>query len=123
MDTFNRMMFGKAKKQAKQSKGGILSGIKNGKNNTSKQDLVDFVALETGMKKAYISKVIDQLFKTMGECLDKHESCVTIRGFGTFVAKERTIPARKYRIKDPNGNVHTGTTKEQTKIVVTFKKY
>lgn len=123
MDSFNKMMFGKAKKQAKQSNGGILSGIRGGANNTTKQDLVDFVALETGMKKADISKVIDQLFKTMGECLEKHESCVTIRGFGTFVAKERHTPARKYRIKDPNGNVHTGTTEAHTKVVVTFKKY
>lgn len=106
-----------------------LRGIKDGKNNSTKADLTEFVASDCKISKAMAAKVIDSVCKNISALLDIKNSknaenaAVTIAGFGMFKAVKRTQPARNYRIKDRNGVVHTGHTPEKEVVSVTFKKY
>jgi len=42
-----------------------LRGIKGGKNNLTKKDLVDFVAKDTKLTKKDVKGVLDSLFSTI----------------------------------------------------------
>lgn len=54
----------------------------------SKQDLVNYVAEETGLSKADATRALDAMMKGITEGLKK-EGKVTLVGFGTFTAKKR----------------------------------
>ena len=68
-----------------------LKGIKGGKDNVTKKDLVDYVAKETGITKKDSKTVIDKLFDIIPE-ITKAGGYITIAGFGTF--KETRTKAR-----------------------------
>lgn len=106
-----------------------LSGIKDGKNNATKSDLVEFVASDCKISKKEAGKVIDSVCKNISALLDISNSknaknaAVTIAGFGMFKAVKRQQKARNYRVTDRNGKVHTGRTEAKEVVSVTFKKY
>ena len=67
----------------------------------SKQDLVCFIAEETGLTKADATRALDAMMKGVTEGLKK-EGKVTLTGFATFTAKAK--PAKTGR------NPKTGET-------------
>lgn len=64
-----------------------------------KADLVDRIAVLTGIPKTHIAMVFDSIFELTGEALAEGEK-VTVPNFGTFMVSER--PAR------PGRNPSTG---------------
>lgn len=60
----------------------------------SKQDLVCFIAEETGLTKADATRALDAMMKGVTEGLKK-EGKVTLTGFATFAAKAK--PAKNGR--------------------------
>lgn len=60
----------------------------------SKQDLVNFIAEETGLTKADATRALDAMMKGVTEGLKK-EGKVTLTGFVTFTAKKK--PAKTGR--------------------------
>ena len=79
----------------------------------SKQDLVCFIAEETGLTKADATRALDAMMKGVTAGLKK-ERKVTLTGFVTFAAKDK--PAKTGR------NPRTGeTVKIPAKTAVTIK--
>ncbi|MCK9181635.1 MAG: integration host factor subunit beta [Fibrobacteraceae bacterium] len=75
---------------------GTSSYILNVPNKT-KQDLIQEVACSTGIIRSEIKIVVEQLLGLVGESLADRRS-IEIRGFGTFICKERKArPARNPR--------------------------
>ena len=68
-----------------------LKGIKGGKDNVTKKDLVDYVAKETKMSKKDVKTAIDGFISIIPE-ITKAGGYITIAGFGTF--KETKSKAR-----------------------------
>lgn len=68
-----------------------LKGIKGGKDNFTKKDLIDLVANDAGLTKKDTKTVIDSLFNVIPE-ITKSGGYITIAGFGTF--KETKTKAR-----------------------------
>ncbi len=60
----------------------------------SKQDLVNYIAEETGLTKADATRALDAMMKGITEGLKK-EGKVTLTGFVTFTAKQK--PAKTGR--------------------------
>ncbi len=60
----------------------------------SKQDLVNYIAEETGLTKADATRALDAMMKGVTEGLKK-EGKVTLTGFVTFTAKQK--PAKTGR--------------------------
>ena len=54
----------------------------------SKQDLVNYIAEETGLTKADATRALDAMMKGITEGLKK-EGKVTLTGFATFAAKHK----------------------------------
>ena len=54
----------------------------------SKQDLVNYIAEETGLTKADATRALDAMMKGITEGLKK-EGKVTLTGFATFTAKKK----------------------------------
>ncbi|MCI5601408.1 MAG: HU family DNA-binding protein [Hallerella porci] len=81
--------------------------------NVTKQDLIHRVTSSTGFVKSKVRVVVEQLLDLVGESLSEGNS-IEIRGFGTFVNKERkSRPAR---------NPKTGeTVLLQSRLMPTFK--
>ncbi len=65
----------------------------------TKSDLIQSVARETGMSQAQAGKVVNQMFTTLADSLQRGEE-VRITGFGTF----RTVETRER----PGRNPRTG---------------
>lgn len=79
----------------------------------SKQNLVDFIAEETGLTKADSTRALDAMMKGITEGLKK-EGKVTLTGFATFTAKKK--PAKDGR------NPKTGeTVKIPARVAATIK--
>lgn len=79
----------------------------------SKQDLVNYIAEETGLSKADATRALDAMMKGITEGLKK-EGKVTLTGFVTFTAKQK--PAKTGR------NPKTGeTVKIPAKVAATIK--
>lgn len=79
----------------------------------SKQDLVNFMAEETGLTKADATRALDAMMKGVTTGLKK-EGKVTLTGFATFEAKKKA--AREGR------NPRTGeTVKIPARMAVTVK--
>lgn len=79
----------------------------------SKQDLVVFIAEETGLTKADATRALDAMMKGITEGL-KREGKVSLTGFATFTAKDK--PATTGR------NPKTGETVQiPAKTVATIK--
>jgi len=72
-----------------------LKGIKGGRNNITKSDLIDFVAKETGMTKKDTKTAIDGVFSVIPQ-ITKAGGYITIAGFGTF--KETKTKARTMKL-------------------------
>jgi len=72
-----------------------LKGIKGGRNNITKKDLVDFVAQDTGLTKKDTKTIIDSVFDTIPK-ITKSGGYITIAGFGTF--KELRTKARTMKL-------------------------
>lgn len=68
-----------------------LKGIKGGKDNITKKDLIDYVSLETGMSKKDVKIALDGFFKVVPD-ITKSGGYITITGFGVF--KEGKTKAR-----------------------------
>lgn len=65
--------------------------------NATKQDLVQDVTCATGIVKSKVRTVVEQFFDVVAESLAEG-STIELRGFGTFVRKERKArPARNPR--------------------------
>ncbi len=81
--------------------------------NVTKQDLIQDIARSTGFIRNDIKVVIEQFLTLVGETLTQGHA-IEIRGFGTFVCKERKArPAR---------NPRTGEeVRLEERIVPTFK--
>ena len=79
----------------------------------SKQDLVNYIAEETGLTKADATRALDAMMKGITEGLKK-EGKVTLTGFVTFTAKQK--PAKTGR------NPKTGeTVKIPARVAATIK--
>lgn len=79
----------------------------------SKQDLVNYIAEETGLTKADATRALDAMMKGVTEGLKK-EGKVTLTGFVTFTAKQK--PAKTGR------NPKTGeTVKIPARVAATIK--
>ncbi len=79
----------------------------------SKQDLVNYMAEETGLTKADATRALDAMMKGITEGLKK-EGKVTLTGFVTFTAKQK--PAKTAR------NPRTGeTVKIPARVAATIK--
>lgn len=87
MDAFNRMMCGTSRKKSSRKRGG-LCGIKGGKNNFTKRDIVKYAASESGLSQATCTKVINNMVDFIKLYASDVDSCVTIAGFGSFRTKE-----------------------------------
>lgn len=72
-----------------------LKGIKGGKDNFTKKDLVDFVSQQTKITKKDAKCVLDNLFNVIPE-ITKSGGYITIAGFGTF--KETKTKARTMKL-------------------------
>ncbi|MCF6185344.1 MAG: HU family DNA-binding protein [Bacteroidales bacterium] len=72
-----------------------LKGIKGGKDNFTKKDLVDFVSQQTKITKKDTKAVLDSVFDVIPE-ITKSGGYITIAGFGTF--KETKIKARTMKL-------------------------
>lgn len=81
--------------------------------NTTKQDLIQDITSATGIVKSKVRIVVDQFLDVVGESLAEGNT-IELRGFGTFVRKERKArPAR---------NPKTGETVYlQPRSILTFK--
>ena len=79
----------------------------------SKQDLVNYIAEETGLTKADATRALDAMMKGITEGLKK-EGKATLTGFVTFTAKQK--PAKTGR------NPKTGeTVKIPARVAATIK--
>ena len=79
----------------------------------SKQDLVEFIAAETGLTKADSARALDATLEGVKTGLKK-DGKVTLVGFGTFAAKKRAART--------GVNPRTGETlKISAKVVPSFK--
>ena len=79
----------------------------------SKQDLVNYIAEETGLSKADATRALEAMMKGITEGLKK-EGKVTLTGFVTFTAKQK--PAKTGR------NPKTGEAVEiPARVAVTVK--
>ncbi len=94
-----------------------LRGIKGGKNNLTKKDLVDFVAKDTKLTKKDVKGVLDSLFSTIPE-ITKSGGYVTIAGFGTF--KENKTKARTMTLTAKQRKMFNTTAKTKK---ITAKKH
>jgi len=54
----------------------------------TKADIIDKIAKETGMEKVRVSKILESFMNNVKTSINKGES-VYLRGFGSFVIKER----------------------------------
>lgn len=72
-----------------------LKGIKGGKDNFTKKDLVDFVSEQTKITKKDAKAVLDSVFNVIPE-ITKSGGYITIAGFGTF--KETKTKARTMKL-------------------------
>jgi len=69
--------------------------------NVTKQDLIQEIAKSTGLIRNDIKLVIEQFLSLVGEKLIDNKT-IELRGFGTFVCKERKArPARNPRTGEP----------------------
>ena len=68
-----------------------FKGIKGGKDNVTKKDLIDYVSLETGLTKKDVKIALDGMFKVIPE-ITKAGGYITVAGFGIF--KEGKTKAR-----------------------------
>ena len=94
-----------------------LKGIRGGKNNFTKKDLIDLVASEAGVTKKDTKAVIDSLFNVIPE-LTKSGGYITIAGFGTF--KEKKTKARTMTLTAKQRKMFNTTAKTKK---VSAKKY
>ncbi len=95
-----------------------LTGIKGGKNNFTKKNLVDLVASETEVTKKDTKKVIDSLFGEVIPQVTKAGGYITIAGFGTF--KEKKTKARTMNLSAKQRKM-LGTSAKTKKV--SAKKY
>jgi integration host factor alpha subunit len=54
----------------------------------TKQDIVEDIALRTGLTKKEVSEAVELFLKSIGDALSQGEH-LEIRGFGTFKVKQR----------------------------------
>jgi integration host factor subunit beta len=82
--------------------------------NTTKHDLITQVAERTGLTQSDTKIVVEELLETVSKYLEQ-QSCIEIRGFGTFYTKMRKPrPAR---------NPKTGEVVPLNKRLVPLFKY
>ena len=93
-----------------------LKGIKGGKDNFTKKDLVDFVSQQTQVTKKDAKSVLDSLFNVIPE-ITKSGGYITIAGFGTF--KETKTKARTMTLTSKQRKMLNTTAK--TKRIPTSK--
>lgn len=73
-----------------------LKGIRGGKNNFTKKDLIDLVASQIDVTKKDTKIVIDTLFGDVIPQVTKAGGYITIAGFGTF--QEKKTKARTMKL-------------------------
>lgn len=102
MDAFNRMMCGTSRKKSSRKRGG-LCGIKGGKNNFTKRDIVKYVAEKSKLTQATCTQVINHMVDFFNFYGSYDGSCITIAGFGSFRSKEieynTKLNGRRYKGK------------------------
>ena len=94
-----------------------LKGIKGGKDNFTKKDLVDFVSQQTKITKKDAKAVLDSVFDVIPE-ITKSGGYITIAGFGTF--KETKTKARTMKLSAKQKKMLNTTS--QTKRVPASKR-
>ncbi len=118
MDSFDQMMYGSgSRSRAKRRRSRGLSGIRGGKNNFTKKDIVKYCSEETGLSQKVCKDAFDaaiEFIKTFAaDTKEKNgktvpDSCVTIAGFGSFRTEEYT-----YNTKHPvTGKRYSGKRKK-----------
>jgi len=75
-----------------------LSGVKGGKNNMTKQDIVDFSAKKAGLTQKDTKAVIDAFMETIKE-VTTSGGYITLASFGTFKQVSRKGFTRKASAK------------------------
>ena len=73
---------------ARKSITAFLSGLKHGKDNITKKDVVDFVAKETGYTKKATKEIIDATMEAIKDITDAG-GYITFKGFGVFYRTKR----------------------------------
>ena len=69
----------------------------------TKADLVDRVAVQTGLTKRDVSEVVEKLLEAIKDCLAQNEH-IEIREFGTFKVRKRKA-STKYNPRDRSQRV------------------
>ena len=79
----------------------------------TKAELVDTIALETGVSKSHTGIIVQELFEVVSQALTEGKH-LEIRGFGTFKVRER----RARRARNPRSG---GEVMVPAKLVPLFK--
>lgn len=75
-----------------------LSGVRGGKNNINKSDIVDFTAKKAGLTQKDTKAVIDAFMETIKQTTES-EGHVTLAKFGTFKQTKRKGYTKKASAK------------------------
>ena len=100
----------------------FLSGLKGGKNNVTKKDIVDFVASETGQTKKATKEIIDATMEAIKDITDAG-GYITLKGFGVFYQSKRkgyTMRTTERQRRKFGGNLPR-TVRVPSRKVLVFK--
>jgi len=86
-----------------------LRGIKGGKDNQTKKDIVDYVSDQTGITKKDVKKVMDSTFNVIKD-VTKSGGYITLTKFGTF--KQKTTAKKTIKSIATGKKIQVGGNKK-----------